>query len=372
MVYVKSYINKMNRDLLENGSIIQATDTLFRGLSLIFKPLQQIMVDAINTGNGVSPNLVLVKERGQQAEEHIHNPWLTNKNLKQLISKLDIREIYYLNSEENRKLFNYFDDKKGIDSHSFAIKGGITRSGYHFLVAMKIGQAVKGKFSSREAKDIINAYANVLDYHIRCLEYERSNQHLQQSYSNILELLVSLLELKDPYTCGHSSNVKKISLCMGRELGLSPEALEDLKTAAMLHDIGKVGIPEQILNKPSALNKKEFDKIKQHPVKGALLIANIPKLKKSATYILYHHERWDGSGYPMGLAQNQIPLPSRIISLADTYDAITSDRPYREKMSVRQAFHIISSQSSLQFDPDIVKLFFDIYNHKAGNINTKE
>ncbi|NPA49433.1 MAG: response regulator [Thermodesulfobacteria bacterium] len=172
-----------------------------------------------------------------------------------------------------------------------------------------------------------------------------------------LRALVKALEAKDPYTKEHSERVTNYALLIAREMGLSTEELEMLRFAGHLHDVGKVGIADAILLKPSRLTSEEYEIIKQHPVIGAEIVGHIGLLQEEARIIRYHHERFDGQGYPEGLRGEEIPLLARILAVADTYDAMTTRRPYRPSLSAETAYQEILRCSGSQFDPEIVEIF---------------
>ncbi|MDF2929243.1 HD-GYP domain-containing protein [Anaerospora sp.] len=180
-----------------------------------------------------------------------------------------------------------------------------------------------------------------------------------------IEALTNALEAKDNYTFGHSSEVATISMDVARELKLSQEELFKLNVASILHDVGKIGIPDQVLNKPDKLTSDEYDLIKLHPSIGAKIIASIPSPTEIATMIRHHHARWDGAGYPDNLAGAGIPLGSRIIAVADCYQAIVSDRPYRKGRSHEEAVEEIRRCSGSQFDPLVVEAFLRVYSKKT-------
>lgn len=193
------------------------------------------------------------------------------------------------------------------------------------------------------------------------LKIEKLNSELISSYYSVIEFLVTLIEVRDSYTSGHSKNVRELSIKIGEKMKLTPYEISELSYAALLHDIGKINVSRSILNKKEKLLDEEMKEIKKHPVYGAMLVSNIPKLKNLAKVILYHHERFDGSGYPTGLSGEKIPFFSRIISVADSFDAMIGERAYRKAIPVDVALEIISSGSSRQFDPEIVKCFIKNY-----------
>jgi HD-GYP domain-containing protein (c-di-GMP phosphodiesterase class II) len=175
-------------------------------------------------------------------------------------------------------------------------------------------------------------------------------------YHEIIECLITALEAKDPYTKGHSTRVADMAFKFGELAGLRGDALEDLHLAAHLHDIGKIGIPDCILQKTGPLLMEEKSIIQQHPVIGYQILARSSRLKYLADIVLHHHERWDGLGYPDGLREQEIPLSSRIIAICDSIDAMTSVRPYREPLTLEKCFREIRHNQGRQFDPELVKV----------------
>lgn len=194
------------------------------------------------------------------------------------------------------------------------------------------------------------------------MELEISYQKLNSSYKNTIMTLSNAVDARDTYTAGHSERVAEISLEIGKELGLSESQLENLELAALFHDIGKLGIPDKILHKPGKLTDDEYEIIKAHSQIGINILKNIDFLKEVLPIILYHHEKYSGDGYPAGLKWNEIPLESRIIAVADTYDAMTSDRPYRRGLAHSDAASEIMTLKGIQFDPDIADAFYKIEN----------
>lgn len=174
-----------------------------------------------------------------------------------------------------------------------------------------------------------------------------------------LEAFTETIEQKDPYTKGHCSRVRTISLTIGRALNFSSERMLILEGGALLHDIGKIGIPEEVLNKPTKLTKSEYDLIREHPVSGERIIKHIDLFQAYRPIIRSHHERMDGKGYPDGLKGEEIPLDVRIVSLADAFDAMTTSRAYRSALPTEFAVEELKLYSGSQFDPELVNLFID-------------
>lgn len=171
--------------------------------------------------------------------------------------------------------------------------------------------------------------------------------------------ILKALDAKDNYTFGHSMRVAYFSLVTGTEAQLSSEDMYELELSAIFHDIGKIGTPDAVLNKPSRLSEEEFLVMKKHPDNSFEILMEFPYFDKVALNARLHHERFDGKGYPLGLKGNEIPLAARIILIADTFDAMTSTRPYRKGLPYEVAFEELLQFSGTQFDPDLVKLFIE-------------
>jgi diguanylate cyclase (GGDEF)-like protein len=173
----------------------------------------------------------------------------------------------------------------------------------------------------------------------------------------VLDALVTAVDKRDRYTRKHSEEVTEYSLMIARELGLSEETQRTLRIAGLLHDLGKIAIPDAILKKPGALSDEEFEVMKQHPVLGWLIVSAIPSLSETLPGIRHHHERWDGRGYPDGLAGENIPLLGRLMAVPDAFSAMTTDRPYRKGLSVQEAIGRLREGVGTQFDPAMVVAF---------------
>ena len=177
---------------------------------------------------------------------------------------------------------------------------------------------------------------------------------MRKNYFDILNVLVRAIEASDPYTSGHSMRVSAYAVAIANQVGLPQGKIDLIKSAALLHDIGKIGIDKNILNKNGKLEKEEFDKIKSHPEIGATIIADLSYLTNISDIIRHHHERNDGKGYPDGLSHEDIPLETSILTVADSFDAMTTDRPYRGALSLESALQEIKDNGGTQFNPDIV------------------
>lgn len=183
---------------------------------------------------------------------------------------------------------------------------------------------------------------------------------LKELFYKTIKSIAAALDAKDPYTHGHSMRVTLYSLILAKELGLDDRTMEEIETAGLLHDIGKVGIPQSILCKPGKLTDEEFEIMKSHPEQGEKIVMKIKQLSIISSWLKTHHERWDGRGYPMGLRGEEIPITARIIALADTYDAMTSTRSYRKALCHEEAIAEIERCAGSQFDPSLASLFISI------------
>lgn len=189
---------------------------------------------------------------------------------------------------------------------------------------------------------------------------ERKNSQLTQAYIDTVQVLVNALEARDSYTYGHTARVTVIAKAIAKKLGMAAEDLYTLEIGALLHDVGKIGVPDSVLGKPGPLEKSEYAIITEHPGKGGRILKDIEYLENSIPSVMFHHERFDGKGYPEGLSGKNIPLAGRIIAIADSFDAMISDRPYKEKISVKEAVKELRRCSGSQFDSEIAETFIKI------------
>ncbi len=204
---------------------------------------------------------------------------------------------------------------------------------------------------------LLSSVASILGTHQRNLELFREHDDLLLSF---VRSLVSTLDAKDPYTRGHSERVALISRRLGVQLGLPHDDLRDIYLAGLLHDIGKIGVDDQILRKTGPLTREEFEVVKRHPVIGYNILAGLKNLKAVLPGVRHHHEAYSGRGYPDGLKGESIPMMARIIAVADSYDAMTSDRPYRKGLTVARLEEIFKEGGAIQWDPNVVAAYFSI------------
>ena len=180
-------------------------------------------------------------------------------------------------------------------------------------------------------------------------------------FMGTVRALANAIDARDPYTERHSERVAELSVVMARRLGLDEDEVEYIRVAGLLHDVGKIGIREAILGKPGRLDDQEFREMQSHPVKGTKILGavDVARFRRMLPWMKYHHEKYSARGYPEGLHGEEIPLPARIIAVADTYDAMTSDRPYRKGLPHERAIQELKDYAGEQFDPKVVEAFLE-------------
>lgn len=227
--------------------------------------------------------------------------------------------------------------------------------------AISFGLEIASRLAGREVADNVSKAMLVMD---------SSGQDVwdQRLFNSTIQALVGALEMKDTYTQGHAKRVTEFSLSIGAKLNLSETEMRDLYLGAVLHDIGKIGTEEDVLNKPESLTRREEIMVREHPLKGTLFIVGIENLSHIVPVILHHHEYWDGTGYPAHLKGEQIPLHARIVSVADAFDAMISNRSYRDGLDKDVAVSELIKKKGTQFDPFLVDVFIECLNDSPFEI----
>jgi HD-GYP domain-containing protein (c-di-GMP phosphodiesterase class II) len=191
---------------------------------------------------------------------------------------------------------------------------------------------------------------------------------LERAFMQTVEVLANALEAKDEYTSGHARVVAEMAVAVGSRMAMSPDDLRNLELAALFHDIGKIGVGTEVINKPGPLDDDEWEQMRRHPDIGAQILAPVEFLRPVSPMVEASHERWDGEGYPKGLAGEDIPLGARIIAVCDAWHAMTSDRSYRRALPEAEALRRLHEAAGTQFDPIVVRVFVDL--HAAGEIHS--
>ncbi|MDD5492085.1 MAG: HD domain-containing protein [bacterium] len=264
--------------------------------------------------------------------------------IKEEIEKLPERTAYQIIKEEMESL-------QAAISIPIFIKGEL----YGIL---SLGNKLSGEIYNREDVNLLQTLADEAGI---AIENARLYGDLKRTYFETVQALAQAIEASDKYTRGHSDRVTHIAMEIAKHLKLSRTDIDTLKYACILHDVGKIGVMKEILNKPGQLTPEEFEQIKMHPALGEEIISPVAFLVNIKPIIRHHHERYDGNGYPDKIKSDRIPFLSRIIAVADTYDAMTSQRPYRPALSEEMALAEIRNCSGTQFDPEVVKAFLEIH-----------
>jgi HD-GYP domain-containing protein (c-di-GMP phosphodiesterase class II) len=206
-----------------------------------------------------------------------------------------------------------------------------------------------------ELAENFNSMSGAIEHAVEQLKKAAHENHLL--FINSVRMLAAAIDAKDPYTRGHSERVARYSIAIGKNLSLPEKEMRNLRVSALLHDVGKIGIDDRILRKPGALSDDEFDVMKQHPAKGAAIMSGVAQLIDVIPGMKYHHEKWGGGGYPDNLEGDAIPMQARIVAIADTFDAMTTNRPYQKAMELNYVVEKIKSFAGTRFDPKVVDAF---------------
>lgn len=206
-----------------------------------------------------------------------------------------------------------------------------------------------------------DAFLNMLE------DISESYKDLEELFLKLVRVLVNALDAKSPWTRGHSERVAEYAESLARAMGLDEDEVKNISLAGLLHDIGKIGTSDPVLDKPGKLTREEYELVKKHPAQGAAILEGIKQLRDVVPIVKYHHERPDGKGYPVGLKGDEIPLGARILHVADSFDSMTADRPYREAPGMDYALSEFSKFSGTQFDPSVIKAALEVFAQgKAG------
>jgi HD-GYP domain-containing protein (c-di-GMP phosphodiesterase class II) len=238
----------------------------------------------------------------------------------------------------------------------------IARGNYQQRVELKTHNEI-GELASN-----FNAMSTAIEHAVEQLKKAANENHLL--FINSVRMLAAAIDAKDPYTRGHSERVARYSIAIGKNLSLPEKEMRNLRISALLHDVGKIGIDDRILRKPGALSDDEFEVMKGHPAKGAAIMSGVAQLIDIIPGMKYHHEKWGGGGYPDGIEGEEIPMQARIVAIADTFDAMTTNRPYQKAMEINYVVEKIKSFAGTRFDPRVVEAFVQAV--KRGEIQIED
>ncbi len=365
LLYKVDELNILNKIMSSFTTTFSTSDIFKRAVDVVLEitPADQCMFHVINESVG-QPFKVASAGIGKQLKE-LKQPDSCRPSPNQIDEQPDDDTaslgsvIMEVASDEIPLLISENNGVRGIPKELMSV----------MIAPMKIREKVFGVLTATVCEGAVRFSEKDLYYLSFMAQSAAQSIENLALYENIYENLfatlyafVTAVEARDLYTRQHSSRVTGISMILGKQMGCTGEELDILNFAGHLHDIGKIGIRDDILLKPGRLTDQEFEKIKEHPVIGANILAQFGMWDKERHIIRCHHERFDGTGYPDGLKQQQIPFLARILSLADAYDAMASDRAYRKRMEEALILKIIEEGAGTQFDPDVVAAFKIVYD----------
>ncbi len=292
--------------------------------------------------------VVATGEKGKEAKT-IRIPW--GKGIAGWVAEHG-KPLLVPDVSKDPRFFQDVDKKTGFKTKSI-LAVPLIRKGKVIGVAEVINKKGGGEFT---VEDII-LFEAIAEQAAVAMENAKLYSQLENLFLSSIRAIVNAIEEKDEYTRGHTGRVTEYSLLIGKRLGLSNDEIKTLELSALLHDVGKIGIPDSILRKPGRLTDEEYAVIKSHPLRGVKILEPIENIRHILPGIRHHHERYDGKGYPDGLKGKKIPFYARIIAVADAFDAMTSDRPYRKGLPIEIARKEIEENRGTQFDPECADAF---------------
>src|SRR5688572_8311289 len=334
--------------LISNGAVVKSTLTEFSGeeiaaglrgcnphgeceLKLGGETFLSLAVENVNLGDGYVLRSLQSVDRALSPIQHILRSVFVNSGVLALVAAVILSAL----------------SAKSIVKPMAQVVSQLRKSG-------KDGLLAEFKASSSPVLEVRELIAS---FDEAAVAVRQGREELDRAYVEFIGSLANALDARDPYTAGHSLRVSEYSSATAHSLTLSPQEADEIRIGALLHDIGKIGISDQVLQKPGRLTDEEFALIKEHPVIGRKILEGVQGLAVYLPTVELHHENWDGTGYPFGLSKEQVPLPARIVHVADAYDAMTSDRPYRRGMSSEDAVSALKKNAGTQFDPLLVNVF---------------
>jgi PAS domain S-box-containing protein len=265
--------------------------------------------------------------------------------------------IFDLIHEKDRALVQYIFKGNGQATHIISYEA--MHKGGHYIWLESSTRAVLDP-KTNTVVEIQSASRDITERKKAGRALQEAHYNLQDAYERTIEGWVRALDLRDRETEGHTQRVTELTIKVAGTLGFTIEELVHIRRGALLHDMGKMAIPDEILQKPGPLNEAEWEKMRQHPKYAYDMLYPIAYLRPALVIPFCHHERWDGSGYPRGLKGEEIPLAARLFSIIDVWDALCSDRPYRKKLPPKEVIHYLREKSGCLFDPELVDIFLNI------------
>ncbi|MBP9042759.1 MAG: HD-GYP domain-containing protein, partial [Spirochaetes bacterium] len=349
-----STMNKIDRAVLSSLSRFSLVENVTAIVSELFTDLEVFLAMADEDNKRYH---VLVGNNLARRSESVNSFYVDFEKLGEEIIAGNYY-FYSLSHEENEDVLSELNSLFGTEYfYMMNIPIYIEET---YVASLVLGREKDVPFTDFETDTSI-AIADQVGVAMKSLRYiERIESLFLGMFLGILKALSKTIDAKSKWTYGHSERVAKYSEAIARAMNLNDEFIHNITISASLHDIGKIGVSENILDKRGTLTSEEFGAIKNHPVEGAEILEVIPGYEKFISGIIYHHEHYDGNGYPFGLKEEEIPLMGRIIAVADVFDSLVSDRPYRKGMSVEEAKEILKQERGKKLDPAIVDIILQI------------
>jgi len=354
-------VKRENVELRSQLELMKISDDFTRGVKL-YPLLSRIVGSAVQELTGQAASLILLDRKAEKYRLRCLSGTAPDGAVEE-----------FLRGEGPQGALSLKKDKPHIHNDEVELNGGIHKRSLvvHPLISkgrnigyLSLVYADRFHFISPGQERLVSLLASTA---ASATESHYMTKNLRTSYLQTIKALANAIEARDRYTAGHTDRVYRVAKATARKLGWRSAKLMELRNGCILHDIGKIGIPDAILNKPGRLTEDERAMMNKHPETGAGILAGIPFLEPVIPYVISHHERFDGTGYPGGLAGENIPIEGRLLAVVDTFDAIMSDRPYRPAADASRALDELIKFKNIQFDPAVVDAFIEAY--REGRIN---
>ena len=348
-------VRRENVELRSQLELMKISDELSRGMKL-FSLLKMIVETAIREISAKGASIILLDRKADRYRVR----YLSESHADESIAEFLRGEGQHGALSTGQEHSKIVDEKFTIEDRRYKrsfvtyplISKGLT-IGYLNLVSDNIFHHITPGQQ--------NLMAFMASTAASAVENNYMDKNLKKSYILTIKALANAVEARDEYTAGHTDRVYRVAKITAAQLGWPKNKMSDLRTGCILHDIGKIGVPDSILNKPGKLTKSERERMQEHPLTGEKILRRIPFLQGVIPYVISHHERYDGKGYPHGLSGEDIPIEGRLLAVVDTFDAIMSDRPYRLRANPERAIDELTKYSGSQFDPKVVDAFLKAY-----------
>ncbi len=368
MLVSVTIVPRVSSFIRQKSKLLRSREGIDRALlsSLSNKGLMNAIVDRLGSALGTDAAAVFLKNSNVHTL-HTFASYGVDEEIKQFVEQ-HTDNSFFTSTVRSHKPLVIQRIKQDEDDAFLNVVRGHGFLGFVCAPIVKSGAAVGvlALFSreprpyTRRERAFVQAICNQIGI---ALNRAQLVERIQEVSFESVRSLVEAIEIRDPYTCGHSVQVAELAVLTARKMGFNTEELKYIEYAGLLHDVGKIAVPEVVLQKTLKLTDEELEIIKKHPVLSAQVVEPILALRHIVDWVRHHHERWDGQGYPEGRRGTQIPLASRILAVCDTYSAMTSERPYRKALSDEDAVREMKRVSGTQLDPEVVAVFLTLHEH---------